>query len=139
MLTDELIDSIRLLLGASVETIPDAMIQDPLIGGAVEQQVRSLVGDPAYEDWPPDEQTRMQQAVAYLVAARLLGTGAMRSANATQSERFSDQYQVQRNAAMFDLTSWQADLKQQADDVLAPLLKRKSGVMFTLAPGRRGA
>lgn len=132
-------DSIRALLGVADATISDEMIRDPLLGGAVEQRVRDRIGPPTYEDRPADEQRRVWQAVAFLIAARLLGTRALREFNGTQSVRFSDQYQTQRNAAAFDLDGWRADLEAQADEALRPLLARRATALFTLAPGRRGA
>lgn len=140
ILTDELLDSIRSLIGVTEEDVPDATIRDLLIGGAVERNVRDLVGDPAYEDRPESEQVRMQGAVAYLTAARLLGTRAQREASgAEESEKFSDQYTVTRKSKL-SITSWQSDLEEQAMEALEPLLKAVPRMtMFTTASGRRGA
>ena len=139
MLTDALCDSIRRLLGVDATTVPNTMILDPLLGGAVMTHVQTLVGLPRYIERPLDQQGRMDQAVAFLVAARLLGTHTLRTMNGIDSERFTDQYQVSRNAAAFDLTGWQRDLERQADDALAPLLASQRAVLFSLAAGRRGA
>lgn len=139
MLTD-LLESIRRILGVSETEVPDEMIRDPLIGGAVEQRVRDMIGDPPYESRPPEQQVRIERAVALLTAASLLGTRELREMSATETERFSDQYQVSRSSADLGIVGWQSDLHGQAMDALAPLLKRTiTPAIFTTAAGRRGA
>lgn len=138
MLTDDLMTSIRRIIGVDETTIPDDLILDPMIGPAVEQHVRDTVGAPPFENRPETEQARMKQAVAYMIASRLLGTREMRRSSAVESEKFSDQYQT--NYGSTDIDSWAADLMHIARTALEPLLKRKAGMtMFSLARGRRGA
>lgn len=140
MLTDDILDSIRALIGVTEAAMPNTYIRDPLIGGAVERQVRDLVGNPPYEDRPESDQVRMQGAVAYLTAARLIGTRDFREMSGSQeSEKFSDQYTVTRKTGL-SVSAWQADLQRQASEALEPLMRTASTVMvFTTAAGRRGA
>lgn len=138
MLTDDLIMSIRRIIGVDETVIPDDLINDPMIGPAVVQHVQDLAGLPPFEDRPETEQARMRQAVAYMIASRLLGTREMRQEGSIESERFSDQYQTSYNGT--DVDAWAADLMRIAREALDPLLKRKAGMtMFGLARGRRGA
>lgn len=138
ILDGSLTGSIRILLGVDSSTLPDAVLLDEVLGGAVEGEVLAQVGEPPYAERPPAEQSRIRQAIAYLTAAAALETGPVREAVGTTSERFSDQYTVQRQAP--DLDAWANRLRVQAASALAPLVPRASmAMMFTLAPGRRGA
>jgi hypothetical protein len=137
VLDPELIASIRTLIGVSEAVLPDAVLADPLLSGAAEQQVHLQIGEPGYPQRPPAEQAIIRTAVAYRTAAAALETGPVREALSTQSEQFSQQYTVRRTAP--DISGWAARLRLQADDALAPLLAHASGAtMFSLASGRRG-
>ncbi len=139
ILTPDLIASIRRIVGVDAATIPDAFVTDPLIGGAAEQYVLDTVGEPVYLLRPASEQLRIQQAVAFTVAARLLGTRELREASAIESEKFSEQYSVTRRGNAMSVADWQRDLERQAAEALAPLLRFRPKAVFTLAAGRRGA
>lgn len=137
MIDDELRAAIRELLGLDETIIPDSLIDSPLIGGRVEAGVLAEVGPPDYLLRPLPEQEAMRRAVAYRVAAALLGTGAVRDELSVTQERFGQQYTVTRSG---DVDGWAAELNAAAARELAPLLPTGGGIAhFRLARGRRGA
>lgn len=131
-------ESIRTLLGVGATVLPDTVLMGDLLGGEAERAVLDRVGDPAYADRPADEQAMIRHAIAYTTAAAALGTGAVREVLTATSERFSDQYTVQRTAP--DLDRWAGQLRRKAARALSGLVPDLGvGALFLLAPGRRGA
>lgn len=142
VLDAELMASIRTLLGVDAATLPDAVLTDPLLGGAVEAEVLAAIGGLPYAQRPEAEQAAIRRAVAYEAAARALESGPLREALSLTSERFSDQYQVQRNATEVDRRGWVSRLRAQGRAALEPLLPKARASflgMFALAHGGRGA
>lgn len=138
MFDEELCAAIRAVLGLDESVAPDSLIGSPLIGGQAERDVLAEVGPPPFLERPIGEQEAIRMAVAYRTAAALLGTGAVREYLTTTSERFSDQYTVQRDAP--DLDGWARSLRHQARRALEGLVPQTGTAgLFTLAPGRRGA
>lgn len=136
MLDADLLASVRVLLGEAGDSLTDAVLEDPLVGGAAETAVLAAVGDPPYVERPEPEQRAIRTAVAYLTAARALAT--TRAEGAITSERFSQQYTVQRQA--IDLRGWAAELEAEAWAAVAHLRPSRTSVSsyFGTAAGRRG-
>lgn len=138
ILDAEMAESIRTLLGVDATVLPDPVLMGDLLGGEAERLVLDRVGDPAYADRDAYEQSMIRHAIAYTAAALALGTGAVREVLTATSERFSDQYAVQRTAP--DLDAWAGQLNRKAARALTGLVPDLGvGALFLLAPGRRGA
>lgn len=131
-------ESIRALLGVGATVLPDTVLMGDLLGGEAERAVLDRVGDPPYAERDAYEQSMIRHAIAYTAAASALGTGALREYLTSTSERFSDQYTVQRTAP--DLDRWAGQLHRKAARALSGLVPDLGGgALFLLAPGRRGA
>lgn len=139
IIDDDLKATVRLILGETETSLPDATIENPAIGGASEAYVLARIGLPPYEDRSPEDQEKIRTALAYVIAAKILDTGAYRSRWATTSEKFADQYSVTKAGGSLDLPGWKSRLWSDADGILDGLNPRLSKPHFRLAPGRRGA
>jgi len=131
-------DSVRLILSETPETLTDATINDPLVGGAAEARVLGWVGEPAYELRPPGEQAQIRQAIAYLTASIVVGL--RRRTYAMKSEKFGETYAY--TTGELNVSSWITDLERAATEALGSLMQKASAypkvTFFTTASGRRG-
>lgn len=131
------LDAARALLGKTTATLPDATLEQDVIGPAAERTVRGWVEPPAYEDRDAAEQAAMQRAVSYQTAANWLAT--QRGNLAMTSEQFSSQYRYTRSAV--DVDAWIVGLREDAAGQVADLLpdaaEEPTGLFIT-APGGRG-
>lgn len=135
VIDEELLASVRVLLGETGDDLSDAVLTDPLVGGAAETAVLAAVGDPPYAERPEPEQAAIRTAVAYLTAAYALRT--TRADGAVTSERFSQQYTVQYAAS--DRGTLAAELEAAGWRAIAHLRETGRGVAyFGTARGRRG-
>lgn len=137
IIDQDMINSVRTVLGMTQAELPDSTIQDPTIGEQAEAEVLGWVGPPRYAERSMEEQDKIRRGIVLLTASYVVGT--FRRSNALTSERYSQQFSYQRQAV--DLDGWAQELRDRAWAAVEGLRDGLTGGLeyFGVASGRRGA